>query len=249
MADRPRVLILGGTAEAVALANQAAAAFDIVYSLAGRTRGPSLPTGVGVRTGGFGGADALAVWIDENRIDAVVDATHPFARLIAGNAARACNTAGKPHLKLLRAAWVKQTGDNWRPAAKLTVAAKMLPQLGKSAFLSIGRQELSAFAAVENVKFIVRSIDPPAEEGILPGAEFIIGRGPFTIAMETALLQAHRIDVVVSKNAGGEATYAKICAARALALPVVMVERPSPPTGKLVQSVDQASAWLNDTVL
>ena len=249
MAGRPRVLILGGTAEAVALANRAAAAFDIVYSLAGRTSSPSLPTGVGVRTGGFGGADALAAWIVENGIDAVVDATHPFAGQIAGNAASASNTAGKPRLKLLRPAWVKQTGDDWRPVANLMDAANMLPQLGKSAFLSIGRQELAAFNAVGNVKFIVRSIDPPAEKGILPGAEFLTGRGPFTLAMETALLQEHRIDVVVSKNAGGEATYAKICAARALALPVVMVERPSPPAGQLVQCVDEASAWLNDTVL
>lgn len=245
MDDRARVLILGGTAEAVELAGRAAATFAVTYSLAGRTGNPNLPDGVRVRTGGFGGADALADWITGSGTGAVVDATHPFAAQIARNAANACGTTGIPRLKLLRPEWRAQPGDTWRTAADVDEAASLLAAAGRRAFLTVGRQEIRAFAGVTDTALVVRSIDPPGDADILPGATFITGRGPFSIADEIALLRDHEIDVVVSKNAGGDATYAKIAAARELELPVVMIQRPPAPPGDTVDRPDTALAWLN----
>lgn len=245
MADRPRVLLLGGTTEAVALANAASTDFDITYSLAGRTKTPSLPDGVTVRSGGFGGADALSQWLAENRIDALVDATHPFADSIATDAATACAAQALPRLKLLRPAWAPVAGDDWRGVSDIAVAARMLPDMGNRAFLSVGRQELAAFAGVKGIAFVARSIDPPDGDNALPGATWLTGRGPFTVDQETALLKQHDIDVVVSKNAGGDATYAKIAAARDRSIPVVMIDRPDPPPGETVATVEAALDWLN----
>lgn len=243
MAERPKVLILGGTAEAVALANAAAAKFDITYSLAGRTRAPSLPGNVTVRTGGFGGAAALSAWMLARDIDLLVDATHPFAEQISINAAVACEATGTPRLRLLRPAWQAVTGDDWHRADDIADAARRLPGLGTSAFLSVGRQELGAFASLDRMTFLVRTVDP-LDANPLPNAACVTGRGPFTAEQETALLQAHGIDVLVSKNAGGDATYAKIDAARTLGLPVVMIDRPPPVPGDTVDDADRALDWM-----
>lgn len=242
-----RVLVLGGTGEAVALTTEAAARCEIVYSLAGRTRNPALPDGVTIRTGGFGGPAALAAWIGENDIGAVIDATHPFADRIAAHADQACAGAGVPRLKLLRAAWEETAGDIWHLVPDIAAAAALLPTLGARAFLSVGRQELGAFSDVDGVALVIRSIDPPDAADRLTGAVYIAGRGPFTTAQEAALLREHDIDVLVSKNAGGAATYPKIAAARAAGIPVIMIDRPampSGPVGSVVSDVGAALAWL-----
>lgn len=245
MTSRKAVLVLGGTAEAAALAEQASGRFDITYSLAGRTANPVLPGNVTVRTGGFGGAGALADWMAENAIAAAIDATHPFADRIARNAAGACARLRIPRLKLVRPAWRNVPGDDWHPAADIADAAAAIAGHGKRAFLSIGRQEVHAFARLAGVELVIRSIDPPAQDDLLPGATYITGRGPFTAADETALFRAHGIDVLVSKNAGGDATYAKIAAARALGFPVIMIDRPATPAGETVESVADALVWLD----
>lgn len=248
MNDRAHVLILGGTAEAVDLAVRAAALCDVTYSLAGRTANPNLPEDVFIRAGGFGGAEALTDWMAENGVSALADATHPFAARIAANAAAACRAADIPRLKLLRAEWAPQPGDNWLIVADIQSAADILPSAGHRAFLSIGRQEISAFAAVKNTALVIRSIDPPDDTHRLPGATFITGRGPFSVADETALLHDHEIDVLVSKNAGGDATYAKIAAARELGIKVVMIERPPVLAGDVTDSVETALGWLTNLV-
>lgn len=249
MNDRPRLLILGGTGDARALAAETAEKYATTYSIAGRTRDPALPAGVTVRSGGFGGPDALAGWIGENDIRAVIDATHPFADRIAAHAARACTATGTPRLKLLRAAWEQTAGDTWHRVADIAAAASLLPTLGGRAFLSIGRQELAAFAVVENVQLVIRSIDPPDTADRRPGAVYIAGRGPFTTAQESALLREYDIDVVVSKNAGGAATYPKIAAARQGGIPVLMIDRPPPPPGPVVSDVGAAIRWLETNLV
>ena len=149
MADRPKVLILGGTAEAVELASTAAANHDITYSLAGRTRTPALPADVTVRSGGFGGAVALTRWLTSHRIAAVVDATHPYADTIARNAVLACVERSLPHLKLMRPPWEPLSGDDWHVVPDIASAATALQHIGGRTFLSVGRQELGAFAGIE----------------------------------------------------------------------------------------------------
>ena len=239
------LLILGGTSEAAALARQAVArpGLTVTTSLAGETRTPARLKGA-VRGGGFGGADGMADYLRQARVDLVVDATHPFAAVISHNAAKACLAVGLAHVHLVRPPWVHDKGDTWIEVDDMAQAAQEVA--GRRAFLTIGRVELGRFAEVEDAWFLVRVIDPPAEPPPLANCRVIQGRPPFTVEDERALMADHKIDVVVSKNSGGAATYAKIAAARALGLPVVMVRRPPPPAGPLVASVEETLDWLAD---
>lgn len=236
-----RILILGGTAEAAALA-RALAGRDVITALAGRTAArPDVPGRV--RVGGFGGADGLAAFLRDEGITAVIDATHPFAARISDHAARACTLTGRPRLRLARPEWPRQPGDRWIAADSMADAAARLPGLGRRAFLTVGIQEVAAFAGLTGLWFLVRLIAAQP----LPLADYTVvtGRGPFGEAAELALLRAHAIDVLVTKASGGPATHGKIAAARALGLPVLMVRRPPPPPGAAVGTVAEAVAWLD----
>jgi precorrin-6A/cobalt-precorrin-6A reductase len=238
-----RLLILGGTVEAVELAKACATrpGVEVTSSLAGRTRTPRLPPGE-VRVGGFGGAGGLARFLRARGIDRVIDATHPFAVRIGAHVEQACREAAVPRLRLLRPPWTRGPGDHWIEVADLAEAARRLPELGRRVFLTVGQQDLGAFAGLDQW-FLVRTIEPP---GILPlrHGEWLAGRGPFAVENELALLRAYAIDVLVTKASGGAATYAKLAAARQLGLPVVMVRRPPPPPGPVAHSVAAALAWL-----
>ncbi|MEU6657739.1 cobalt-precorrin-6A reductase [Streptomyces sp. NPDC046821] len=240
------VLILGGTTEARRLAQAVCDArpeWRVTTSLAGRVARPLLPVGE-VRTGGFGGADGLARALRELHVDALIDATHPFAGTISFHAATAATEAHVPLLALRRPGWVPTEGDNWHRVASLEDAATSLPALGRRAFLTVGRQGVPAFASVDDVFFLVRAVDPP--EPPLPGhTQVLLSRGPFTLEDERALLQEHQIDVLVTKDAGGSATSAKLVAAREAGIPVIVVERP--PVLASVQrvgSVAEVMDWL-----
>jgi precorrin-6A/cobalt-precorrin-6A reductase len=242
----PRVLILGGTTEARGLAERlvSRADVDVVSSLAGRVASPRMPAGQ-VRVGGFGGATGLASWIGAHGIRAVIDATHPFAATISWNAAAAAAAAHVPLLALRRAAWVPGEGDRWHEAASLEDAALMLPELGRRHFLTIGRQGVSSFADVTDAWFLVRSLDPP-EAPTPPQMELLLDRGPYSLDAEIALMRGRRVDTVITKNSGGEATAAKLVGARELGLPVVMVQRPMTPGGVLeVSGVLGAIGWVD----
>jgi precorrin-6A/cobalt-precorrin-6A reductase len=236
------VLILGGTAEGRALA----AALDadgvtVTSSLAGRVARPRLPVGE-VRIGGFGGPDALAAWLREHAVTAVVDATHPFAERISASAARACAAAGVPLLRLERPGWQEREGDNWHWVDTLGEAAALLARLGARALLTTGRQGLAAFAGVD-VWMLIRCVDPPAPP-LPPHHELLLDRGPYALAGELALIDHHRIDVVVTKDSGGEHTVAKLDAARERGLPVIVVRRPPRPADvPTVAHVAEARAW------
>lgn len=238
-----RVLILGGTSEARALAADLVDAPDVgvVSSLAGRVANPRLPSG-DVRVGGFGGVDGLTEWLRGNGIDAVVDATHPFATRITANAAAATRRLGVPLLVLRRPEWTPGPGDRWRIVPDLAAAAAALAELGSRVFLTIGRQGVDAFVGVDGW-FLIRAIDPP--EGAVPAcAEILLARGPFTVADEIALMRERGIEVVVTKNSGGALTSAKLDAARELGLPVVMVARTPIPAGVASTSdVGAAAEW------
>ncbi|MFI9168920.1 cobalt-precorrin-6A reductase [Streptomyces lincolnensis] len=227
----PHVLILGGTTEARELAAllTARSGLRVTTSLAGRVSRPGTVTG-DVRIGGFGGADGLADWLREQRVDALVDATHPFAESITANAARAAAATGVPSVVLRRPGWRPEPGDRWHPVASLAAAAALLPTLGRRVLLTTGRLGLAAFAHLTDLHFVVRSVELP-DPPMPPHTEVLLARGPFTVADETALLGAHCIDVLVTKDSGGTATAAKLTAARHLALPVVVVRRPALPPG------------------
>ncbi|MES4902157.1 MULTISPECIES: cobalt-precorrin-6A reductase [unclassified Streptomyces] len=247
---RPRhVLILGGTTEARRLAADVAdtPGLCVTSSLAGRVAEPRLPAGQ-VRIGGFGGFEGLVRWLREQQVDAVIDATHPFAGTISFNAARAAATAHVPLLALRRPGWVPGPGDRWHWAGSLDEAAGLLPALGRRIFLTTGRMGLAAFAHLTEQWFLVRSVDAP-EPPAPPHMEVVLDRGPFTVAGEAELLRRHRIDVVVTKDSGAGATAAKLTAAREAGLPVVVVRRPAAPDGvPVVPDPAAALAWLSTTL-
>lgn len=236
-----KVLLLGGTGEARRLAEVLAGEHDVVSSLAGRTGEARLPVGE-VRQGGFGGVAGLTAWLAEHGIEAVVDATHPFAATMTAHAVAACSALGLPLLVLRRAGWREQPGDRWHWAADAAGAAGLLPALGERVFLTIGRQGLADFAGT-GLWTLARCVDPP--EPVPTWCELMLDRGPYELDAELELLRARRIDVLVTKNSGGEMTAAKLTAARELGIPVVLIERPPLPAGvAVVESAGEVQAWL-----
>lgn len=241
-----RLLILGGTAEAVALAVAAdEAGFRVTSSLAGRTSGGTALPGR-VRVGGFGGLEGFLAYLRAESFAAVIDATHPFAATISAHARLACDLLALPRLSMRRPPWTAQSGDRWYPVASLAEAAARLPELGRRAFLTVGTRGLELFAPCADLWCLVRLITPPP---LLPfPGQILTDRGPFTLDGELALLREHRIDILVTKASGGTATEAKLTAARILELPVLMVERPPPEPGPLALSVAEAMVWLTEVV-
>uniref|UniRef100_UPI0004694A75 cobalt-precorrin-6A reductase n=1 Tax=Nitratireductor aquibiodomus TaxID=204799 RepID=UPI0004694A75 len=195
-----------------------------------------------VRVGGFGGAEGLALYLKDQRVDLMVDATHPFAARMARNAAKAARLTGVPLITLMRPAWQPVAGDNWQSASNMAEAATLLSPQPRRVFLAIGRQEVQAFRAAAQHHYLVRSVEPVEPAHLPPNAHCILARGPFCEDDEIALLTEHRIDIVVAKNSGGTATYGKIAAARRLGLPVVMIDRPKPADAAIVAGVDEAMA-------
>jgi precorrin-6A/cobalt-precorrin-6A reductase len=237
-----RVLILGGTGEARRLASALVEeGADVVSSLAGRVADPLLPRGE-VRIGGFGGAAGLATWLRAQSVQSLVDATHPFAATMTASADAAAAETGVPLLRLQRRGWAPQPGDDWRWVDSLAEAAVAVAGFD-SVFLTTGRLGLGAFAGLTG-RCVLRSVDPPSPP--LPeGATVLLARGPFTVPDELALMREHGIDVVVTKDSGGSMTAAKLTAARALGLPVVLVRRPPVPPGvPTVATVEEALAWV-----
>jgi precorrin-6A/cobalt-precorrin-6A reductase len=240
-----RVLILGGTGDAADLAAKLAAfpSISVISSLAGRTSQPLSPVGA-VRSGGFGGVSGLVAYLKAEHIGALIDATHPFAQQISWHAAQAAEETGVSYLRLARPAWQETQEDNWIEVVAVEAAAMAIPTSARRVFLTIGRQQLAPFAALPQVWFLMRSIDPPDEKLTIPNGQVLLARGPFSLEQERQLLQDYHIDLLVSKNSGGNATYAKIIAARELQIPVVMVQRPEMPAGETVADGEGAIAWL-----
>ena len=241
---KPRLLILGGTTDAVKLQSliNTRSDLEVITSLAGRTRQPVSQSS---RIGGFGGVPGLIEYLQQEKINFLIDATHPFASQMAWNAFHACLSVGIPRLKLVRSPWEKVTGDRWIETENNETAAKMLPNLAKRVFLTIGRQELATYAKLQEIWFLMRMIDPPESNISIPPGKLLLARGPFSLEQERSLLLEHKIEVIVSKNSGGNATYAKIIAAREMDLPVVMIQRPLLPEGDQVGDVQSAFNWLN----
>ena len=258
-----KLLLLGGTGEARRLAELLGSepAISVVSSLAGRTAEARLPEGP-VRRGGFGGVAGLVDWLTDNKVDAVVEATHPFAATMTEHAVEAARVVGVDLLVLRRAGWREQAGDRWTWVDSVEEAAQLLPELGSRAFLTIGRQGLGTFAAasgggdqvastggtphaITRVWMLARCVDPP--EPVPTWCELLLDRGPYDVQAELELLREQRIDVLVTKDSGGSMTSAKLEAARELGIPVVVIRRPSLPPGvAVVETVDQVVSWLRD---
>lgn len=244
-----RLLILGGTAEAAALARAIPLRFgdavEVTTALAGRTRNPGPIAGF-VRIGGFGGDSGLAAYLIEHRIDLLIDATHPFAAEISRSARLAAERTGVPRLILLRPRWKRHPLDRWIEVDSIAAAASLVGRIGRCALLTVGAGSAAAFAQAQDLRFIVRLIEEPRERLPLRHYEIVCGRGPFSLEYERQLLRHHKIDILVCKASGGSATETKLIAAREAGIPVVMVRRPPREPGDVVDSVERALDWLAD---
>lgn len=237
------VVILGGTADARRLADTLVDdhgdGLRVITSLAGRTKNPRLPKGE-VREGGFGGAGGLTDYLKEVGADLLIDATHPYAAQISAHAAEAADAAGTPRLHLDRPAWVEQEGDRWVHVKDIGAAVREISRKSDACLITTGVNGLDAFTPIVTTKLFVRLIEKP-ETLPLRDAEVVIGTPPYKKDDEVALMQILGIDLMVTKNAGGDATYAKIEAARTLGIEVIMIDRPALPPGEAVASVDEAT--------
>ena len=244
---RTRILLLGGTAEARQLAERIAddPRFDAILSLAGRTAHPELPA-IAVRIGGFGGVDGLSSYLTREKINVVLDATHPFAAHISANAVAACLRSRVTLMALERPPWQHQAGDDWIHHTTVEDAIAALPRAPMRIFSGLGRLSLDAMSAAPHHYFVIRVIDPLAAPLPLPGYSVIHARGPFKTEDDIALFREHKIEAILAKNAGGNAAVSKIDAARALGLPVHMIDRPAIPPREVVTHVEQALARLAD---
>lgn len=243
MRQEKNVLLLGGTTEASAVANSlGAAGICGVFSYAGRTTSP-VPQPLPTRIGGFGGVTGLVEYIRGQKISHLIDATHPFAVQMSRHAAQACADTGIPLLALERSPWSPQKGDHWVNVKDEIAALAALPSAPARVFLALG-QSVAAFAARPEHFYLLRLIDPPAFPLCLPNLHIVLARGPFAFADDLALLLRHRIEIIIAKNSGGEGARAKLDAARALGLRVVMIERPTPPLRPVATSIQAVLAWL-----
>jgi precorrin-6A/cobalt-precorrin-6A reductase len=236
-----RVLLLGGTAEGRELARRLHPHVDIISSLAGRVPDPALPVGP-VRIGGFGGVDGLRRWLREEGIDAVVDATHPFAATMTAHAAEVCRELALPHLVLVRPPW--DPGDAIVVASDADAAETIAEQRYSRVFLTTGRSGVKAFAD-SDAWFLIRAVTEPDAASLPRRHRLVLSRGPYRYDDEFALLRVHHVDALVTKNSGGDMTRAKLDAAAALDIPVVMVARPQLPDGvTAVGTVREAADWV-----
>ncbi|MDE0523260.1 MAG: cobalt-precorrin-6A reductase [Boseongicola sp.] len=244
----PNLLILGGSAEASALAAHVAAmGLRATFSYAGRVASPiaqPLPT----RTGGFGGTAGLTAYLQDHSVTHLIDATNPFAAQISRNAVAACAVAGVPMIALARPPWTPGPGDRWTRVPGAAAAARALGRTPSRIFLAIGRTEISVFEAAPQHHYLLRFVDAPKESPALPHHAVIVDRGPFAEADERDLLETHGIDLLVSRNAGGEGARAKIDAARRLGLPILMIDRPRAPQRHEVGTVAEVLDWIAHSV-
>ncbi len=238
------ILLLGGTTEAGLLAHALAdnAGLRAVYSYAGRTEAP-VAQPIPVRVGGFGGVAGLVAFLREQAISHVIDATHPFAEQMSRHAVAACAEAGVPLIGFERSAWIAGPGDDWQGVPDIAAAVAALPDTAARVFLAIGRQHLAPFAAKPRHSYLVRLVDRPGSLP-LPQAHVVVARGPFTTTGDIALMRAHRITHVVAKNAGGDGARAKLDAARALGLSVILIDRPALPDRQVAGSVAAVMGFL-----
>ncbi|MCY1562451.1 Precorrin-6A reductase [compost metagenome] len=86
---------------------------------------------------------------------------------------------------------------------------------------------------------MVRSIEAPTVD-LPPHAQLVQTRPPYNLIDEMALMEREGITHLVTKNSGGRQTAAKLEAARALGVKVIMVARPAYGPALEVDSVDGA---------
>lgn len=248
--NSPHVLILGGTADARKLARLLDEHFGetirLTISLAGRTKNPDAIAG-DVRSGGFGGAEGLTDYLNSNNVACLIDATHPFADTISSHAVEAADKAVVQRLSIVRPVWtLPESLDVTYVTSMRDAADALLSTKSERAFITTGVKNLEALAAVTEPFLLIRVIEPSVTLPSLRNARIISGKPPFTLEEERALMTENRIDTLISKESGGQATEAKLLAADELDVKAILIRRPAPPTGNTVATPDEAFQWIQE---
>lgn len=241
---RRHLLLLAGSGEAreIAAALSGAQDWSVTASLLfpERSTGP-LP--VPARLGRFGGEDGMARFLTSERVDAVLDATHPFASQITAQSARVCARLAIPFAQVLRPAWTPGPGDRWTEVAnEAAVAAFLRP--GQRVFTTTGRATLEHLVSRSSARFFVRQLEPRDATDGYRNVRYVTGQGPFSVQEELDTLRDLKIDVLVCKNSGGAPSHTKLDAARELGIPVILVARPPQPDVLRVETVAAALDWV-----
>lgn len=242
-----RILILGGTGSARLLADRlVAAGHQVTSSLAGVTRNARLPSGQ-VRTGGFGGVEGLKKYLASESVEALINATHPFAAQMNLHAVRACQEAGVPNLRLTRESWAKRAdAGGWLWAGDHVRAAHLAARIPGTVLLTVGRQHSDEYYARLAGRRVLCRVTLAPDTAVPDGWELLVDRGPFNLAAERRLFTTEQIAVLITKDSGGEQTAAKLTAAGESGTKVIMVSRPPLlPDQQAVTSINQALAWLD----
>lgn len=257
-----KILILGGTREAKLLAEQLINLdAEIIYSIAGLVRQPVL--NCKIISGGFSQynndsnnankRDGLTTYLLAEEIEYLVDVTHPFATKMSEQAIRSAQELSIPCIFFVRPEWAMQEGDDWsllETEDQLLNALALAVNAGsKNIFYTNGQidrklaVELDAIAELNEAFGPARYIIRSAKETELPQySQWIQAIGPFNIDDEIALLKKYEVDLIVCKNSGGEATKAKLEAARILDIRVLMLQRPPiKSSSKLSANLEQGS--------
>lgn len=222
------ILVLGGTAEAIIRTKELLAKNidqKIIYSLAGRTTSqPDLACDI--RIGGFGGVDGLVKFISENHVVKIIDATHPYALQITENAKQAAHETSVQYIPILRPEWERQEGDDWIEVSSAAEAVEAIPKTSR-VFLGLGKQHIDGFSKRADCHFVIRMVDTPEAELNFNSYQIVTGIPKPAISDEIGMLEKYSIQILVSRNSGGEQSYRKIAAARVLGIPVILIKRPT----------------------
>jgi precorrin-6A/cobalt-precorrin-6A reductase len=221
-----KLLILGGTADARHLAEalqQRQPALELVYSVAGLVRQPQVPATV--VSGGFSQFGGLSNYCKQQNIDAIVNATHPFSVTMGNHAVNTCNELGLSYWRFLRPLWQQQTGDDWQLFSHTTSLLKGLANFQR-VLLTLGQANADELALLSSTQQIWLRTAVAPNYALPINVSWIKAIGPFDEASELALLRQHQIQAIASKNSGGDSTVAKLNAARAVGIPVFMLQRP-----------------------
>ena len=240
------ILIIGGTTQGNLLGRELHKKNkNYIISYAGRVN-IIQSIGLNNRIGGFGGIIKMSQWLKDNKISHVVDASHPFAKQISYNTFNACTFNKIPIVRYSRKPWAQTKKDNWQNTDTFEEANSLLNSNRKRIFLAIGRLKLEIFSSFNQHFYLLRMVEKFKVNPNFTDYHCLVSRGPFNIDDDISLIKKFKIDLIISKNAGGSGAFSKIQAARILKIPVIMIKRPELPNVQEYYNLEEIIKWLSN---
>lgn len=220
-----KLLVIGGTSDGRKLASELhCLGFSVTYSIAGLVRKTKLPCAV--ISGGFTQFGGLKQYVIENNITHLIDGTHPFAEKMSNTIAKVSAELNIESVRFHRLPWQKTDRDQW---VEVNGWADVLDEVSthKSVFITAGQVTQSVIDALASqIPHLLLRTAMPVNINLPSNVTWIKAIGPFELETEQALIKAHHIDAIISKNSGGESTYAKMQAAAGANICVYQFKRP-----------------------